>query len=406
MLNDLKIKQLKPREKLYRVADQQGLCIEIRATGAKFWRYRYRFLGTPKMLTIGQYPEITLAQARQKLLEYRELLAKNIDPTAHQKQEKLKLIQLHNDSFRAIAAEMLNKKKHDKSNDWHKQKLRYLENDIYPVIGDKAVSLVNSADVLTVLDRTINRVRKQKRGTGENTAVIVRQIIGDVMRYAIVTQRAQTDPTYPLRDYIECPETEHARPMSTVEQSTILARIAGYAGSDTVKNALRVMLYTMLRTIEIRRGKWEYIDFENKTWTIPIATNADIRSGKRNMKKNRIHIVPLSDQAIDILRKQSKVTGHAEYIFAGVYNSRNMLGRSTLNAALDYMAYDITAHDFRATSSTLLNEEGFKSDWIELQLAHVSGNQTRATYNHAKYLKDRRDMLQWWADYIDGWGRK
>lgn len=403
MLNDLKIKQLKAKDKIYRVADMQGLCIEVRTTGTKMWRYRYRFLGTPKMLSIGQYPEVTLAQARQKLAEYRELLNKNVDPISQQKLEKQKLIQLHNDSFKAVATEMLDNKKDSKSAQWYGRKLTYLEKHIYPVVENKPISLIDSADVLNILNRTINQVRKGKLGTGENTAMIVRQIMSEVMRYAIITQRAQTDPTYALKGYIECPDVEHAKPLNKIEQSTLLPAIAAYVGSETVKNALRVMLYSMLRTVEIRRGKWSYIDFENKTWTIPIASQAELIAGKRNMKKNRIHIIPLSNQVIKILQDQLKISGNSEYIFCGIYDQRKMLGRSTLNDALTYMNYDISAHDFRATSSTLLNEKGFNSDWIELQLAHVSENQTRASYNHAKYLNDRREMLQWWADHIDSW---
>lgn len=403
MLNDLKIKQLKPKEKLYRVADHSGLCIEIRPTGAKFWRYRYRFLNNAKMLTIGQYPEISLAYARSKTMEYREQLAKGIDPVQFQKEERAIAIQSNADSFKNVAEEYLEKYKNGKSLEWFDNRTRYFAKDIYPVIGKTPIKDVNSADIRIIIDNTITRVRKSGRGTGEVKATFVRQICAEVLQYGIITQRITTDPTYALRRYIHRPDVQHAQPLSIEDKKIIIPTIQSYGGCTSTKNAILTLLYSMLRTIEVRRAKKSFINFEDETWTIPRVSNEEILAGKRNMKKNRTHIIPLSTQLIEILKEQFSLYPDSEYIFPGD-DGVSMIGKNTLNAALDNLDIGhISMHDFRATASTELHEANFNSDWVEIQLAHAKGNKTRASYDHAKWLKDRKAMLQTWADMVDKW---
>lgn len=403
MLNDLKIKQLKAKEKVYRVADHSGLCIEVRPTGKKFWRYRYRFLNKPQMLTIGQYPEISLSYARTKTNEFREQLAKNIDPITVKKAERLEAMQAQEETFRAIAKEYCDHKKKAKSENWlYVRNLAY-EVDIFPMIGDKPIKDVSSVDIKNIMDSAMNRVLKSGKGTGENKAISIRQIIAEVMQYAIISDRLINDPTYALRGYIHSPETENAQPVNSKDRKLIMLSIDRYTGSISTKNALKALIYTMLRTVEIRRGLKEYIDFDARTWTIPIASKSDILAGKRNMKKNRIHIVPLSDQVMGILKAQFAAYPDSPYIFPGV-NNNTMIGPTTLNQAFRNMGLGhITMHDFRATASTDLNEANYNSNWIELQLAHVKGDKVKATYDHAKWLNDRRKMMQDWADMVDGW---
>lgn len=406
MLNDLKIKQLKPKEKVYRVADHSGLCIEVRSTGKKYWRFRYRFLNKPQMLTIGQYPEISLSYARSKTIELREQLAKNIDPMSMQKKERLEAIQSQAETFRAIAHEFCDHKKNSKSDNWLYVRNHAYEVDIFPSIGDKPIKDISSVDIKNIMDNSIKRVSKSGKGTGENKAILVRQIIAEVMQYAIISDRLVNDPTYALRGYIHTPETENAQPINSKDRKLIMPYINKYPGSISTKNALKALIYTMLRTIEVRRGLKEYIDFEARTWTIPIASKSDILAGKRNMKKNRIHIVPLSDQVIDILKAQFAAYPESPYIFPGV-NNNTMIGPTTLNQAFRNMGLGhITMHDFRATASTDLNEANYNSNWIELQLAHVKGDKVKATYDHAKWLSDRRKMMQDWADIVDSWGKQ
>lgn len=403
MLNDLKIKSLKPREELYRVADHSGLCIEVRPSGSKFWRYRYRFLTKAKMLTIGQYPEITLAYARLKTMEYREQLAKGVDPIGHQKNERLQAIKANNGTFQLVASEFMNSRKAQQSKEWEQRRSSYFEKDVYPLIGNKPIHELDSIDIKTVLDSTIERIKKSGRGTGEVKGIFVRQIIGEVMEYAIITKRISIDPTYVLRGYIKQPDVTHARPLTESEKKVLLPKLNAYGGSISTRNAIKAATYTWLRSIEIRRGKKEYIDFEDKTWTIPAVSRADILAGKRNMKKNRMHVVPLSDQAIEIIKEQFSLYPDSEYIFAG--EDGEMMGKTTLNTALSNMKLEFRMHTLRATASTVANENGFNKDWVEIQLAHVSDNKTRASYNHAQWLNDRKTMMQWWADHVDSWNK-
>ena len=403
MLNDLKIKRLKPREELYRMADHSGLCIEVRPSGSKFWRYRYRFLTKAKMLTIGQYPEITLAYARLKTMEYREQLAKGVDPIGHQKNERLQAIKANNGTFQLVASEFMNSRKAQQSKEWEQRRNSYFEKDVYPLIGNKPIHEIDSIDIKTVLDSTIERIKKSGRGTGEVKGIFVRQIIGEVMEYAIITKRISIDPTYILRGYIKQPDVTHARPLTESEKKVLLPKLNAYGGSISTRNAIKAATYTWLRSIEIRRGKKEYIDFEDKTWTIPAVSRADILAGKRNMKKNRMHVVPLSDQAIEIIKEQFVLYPDSEYIFAG--EDGEMMGKTTLNTALSNMKLEFRMHTLRATASTVANENGFNKDWVEIQLAHVSDNKTRASYNHAQWLNDRKTMMQWWADHVDSWNK-
>ena len=403
MLNDLKIKRLKQREELYRVADHSGLCIEVRPSGSKFWRYRYRFLTKAKMLTIGKYPEITLAYARLKTMEYREQLAKGVDPSNHQKHERLEAIKANNGTFRLVASEFMNSRKAQQSKEWEQRRSSYFEKDVYPLIGNKPIHVIDSIDIKTVLDSTIERIKKSGRGTGEVKGIFVRQIIGEVMEYAIITKRISIDPTYILRGYIKQPDVTHARPLTESEKKVLLPKLNAYGGLISTRNAIKAATYTWLRSIEIRRGKKEYIDFEDKTWTIPAVSRADILAGKRNMKKNRMHVVPLSDQAIEIIKEQFVLYPDSEYIFAG--EDGEMMGKTTLNTALSNMKLEFRMHTLRATASTVANENGFNKDWVEIQLAHVSDNKTRASYNHAQWLNDRKTMMQWWADHVDSWDK-
>lgn len=403
MLNDLKIKQLKAKEKLYRIADHSGLCIEIRPTGKKFWRFRYRFLNKPQMLTIGQYPEISLSYARAKAIEIREQLAKSIDPVAFKKNERLEALQSQEETFSSLAKEYCNYKKAMKSDTWlYVRELSY-EVDIFPLIGNKPIKDVTSVDIKNIMDSAHARVLRSGKGTGEKKAILVRQHMAEVMQYAIISDKLVNDPTYALRGYIQSPEAENAQPVNSKDRKIIMSKIDNYPGAISTKNALKTLIYTMLRSIEVRRALKEYIDFEARTWTIPIASKSELMAGKRNMKKNRIHIVPLSDQVIAILKAQFAAYPDSPYIFPGV-KPNTMIAANTMNQSFRNMGLNhITMHDFRATASTDLNEANYNSNWIELQLAHVKGDKVKATYDHAKWLKDRARMMQDWANIVDSW---
>ncbi|EPH3736718.1 tyrosine-type recombinase/integrase [Acinetobacter baumannii] len=396
MLSDSKIRSAKPKEKLYRLGDSDGLCVEIKPNGKKYWRYRFQWLKKTQMMSLGEYPIVGLAEARSKRDEAKSLVISGINPVEEKESQK-KAKQEEYDNrvlFKDVAAEFKKEKLNNRSERYQEAFQRALDKDILKVIGDKDIKEVTSADVLTIMKKTIARVKRQKNhGTGEVSAIQNRTFIGGVMRYAIATLRADYDPTYAVKNVVERPEIEHARPMEKHEAVQLRNKLNSYGGSTTVKNAGLVMLYSMLRTIEIRRMKWEYVDFEARTITFP----------KEMMKKKRIHIVPMSDQVFNILQEQRNIVGNREYVFPAIYQD-GMLSATTLNKMLDYIGLsDVTAHDFRATASTLLNEKDYDDKWIEKQLAHADGNKTRATYNHAKYLESRRKMLQDWANIVDSW---
>ncbi|MGQ1657875.1 tyrosine-type recombinase/integrase [Acinetobacter baumannii] len=396
MLSDSKIRSAKPKEKLYRLGDSDGLCIEIKPNGKKYWRYRFQWLKKTQMMSLGEYPIVGLAEARSKRDEAKSLVASGINPVEEKENQKKAKHEEYDNRvlFKDVAAEFKKEKLNNRSERYQEAFQRALDKDILKIIGDKDIKEVTSADVLTIMKKTIARVKRQKNhGTGEVSAIQNRTFIGGVMRYAIATLRADYDPTYAVKNVVERPEIEHARPMEKHEAVQLRNKLNSYGGSTTVKNAGLVMLYSMLRTIEIRRMKWEYVDFEERTITFP----------KEMMKKKRIHIVPMSDQVFNILQEQRNIVGNREYVFPAIYQD-GMLSATTLNKMLDYIGLsDVTAHDFRATASTLLNEKDYDDKWIEKQLAHADGNKTRATYNHAKYLESRRKMLQDWANIVDSW---
>ncbi|WOE40654.1 tyrosine-type recombinase/integrase [Acinetobacter chinensis] len=404
MLTDTKLRSIKPKETMYRETDSLGLSIEVKPTGKKFWRYRFRYLGKQLMMTLGTYPTMGLAEARKRRDEAKLILENGENPIDQRRKEKEEKKQDSENiiTFKNVAEEYFAVNFADKSDSYSTKFLTAMKKDIYKIIGDKDIRTVSSADVLAVMKNTISRVRRQKNyGTGEVTAIENRKFIGAVMRYAIVTLRAEYDPTFAVAGAVQRPSVEHARPLTKDETKILRTKLDSYGGSTTVKNAGLTLLYTMLRTIELRRMLWEFVDFEDRLITFPIASRST--GQQRTTKKNRIHIVPMSDQVFNILQEQYKISGQQEYVFPAVYK-KGMLSATTLNRMLDFIELgEVTAHDFRATASTLLNEKGYDEDWIEKQLAHSDDNKTRASYNHARYLDDRRNMLQDWADIVDGW---
>ena len=403
MLSDTKIKSLKPKDKMYRVLDAERLYIEVRPSGKKIWRFKYALNGKEGTISFGEYPTISLAEARKKKDECRVLLKDDINPVSDKKKKKIEAISATSTTFKAVADEYALEQMKYRSQDYIEQFKRSMRKDIYKAIGHKPVKDVNSSDVLAIMKDTMLRVKKLSHyGTGEAAASQNRRFISLVMKYAIVTLRADNDPTYAVRSAIEAPEVEHARPLEKEERVKLRTRLELYGGTTTVRNACLVMMYSMLRASEIRRMQWSFVDFDQKIIEFPKASRR--RKQERSNKKNHIHIVPMSDQLFALLKEQYEISQNETYVFSAPFKSDAMLARTTLNRALVFIGLpEVTTHDFRATASTLLNEKGYNPDWINKQLAHVEENKTRATYNHASYLVDRREMLQDWADIVDSW---
>ncbi|MCW8040778.1 MULTISPECIES: integrase arm-type DNA-binding domain-containing protein [Acinetobacter] len=403
MLSDTKIKSLKPKEKMYRVLDAERLYIEVRPSGKKIWRFKYTLNGKEGTVSFGEYPIVSLAEARKKKDESKVLLKDDINPVDDKKKKKIEAITATTNTFKAVAEEYALEQMKYKSKDYVNQYKRSMEKDIYRVIGHKPVKDVNSSDVLTIMKDTMVRVKKLSHyGTGEAAANQNRRFISLVMKYAIVTLRADNDPTYAVRSAIESPEIEHARPLEKDERIKLRTRLDLYGGTTTVRNACLAMMYSMLRASEIRRMQWSFVDFNEKVIEFPKASRR--RKQERSNKKNHIHLVPMSNQLCALLKEQYEISQNQTFVFSAPFKKDAMLARTTLNRALVFIGLpEVTTHDFRATASTLLNEKGYKPDWINKQLAHAEENKTRATYNHAKWLGDRRKMLQDWADIVDGW---
>jgi len=403
MLSDSKLKILKPTEKMYRILDAERLYIEVRPSGKKIWRFKYTLNGKEGTISFGEYPSVSLAEARKKKEEAKILLAKGINPVEDRNQKEEEKRAATNNSFKAITEEFIQEQMKYKSESYVDRFKGAMVRDIYKIIGNKPIKEVNSADVLQIMKNTMERIKKQDNfATGEAAANLNRRFIGLVMRYAIVTLRTDTDPTYAVKEAIETPQVEHARSLEPHERTMLRKNIDAYGGSSTVRNAGLAMLYSMLRTIEVRKMEWPFVNFEDRLIKFPRSSRR--RKQERTMKMDRVHIVPMSDQLYDLLKDQYAITKGQKYVFASPQKRDCMISRATLNKMLSYIGLnDVTAHDFRATASTLLYEKGYEEAWIERQLAHAESNKTKASYDHSQHLEARRKMMQDWADIVDSW---
>jgi integrase len=387
-LNDVACKQAKPKEKAYRLADSKGLYLEVAPSGGKWWRLKYRINGKEKRISLGVYPEVGLKDARDKCDAARKQLADSIDPSVQRKAVKLAGSEKSANSFEVVAREWFGKF----SKAWaasHADKIiRRLERDVFPWIGGRPIAEVTAPELLAVLRRIENR------GALE-TAHRAKQNCGQIFRYAIATGRAERDASADLRGALPpTQETHHASITDPKAIGGLLRAIDGYTGSFITKCALRLAPLTFVRPGELRKGEWTEVNFDTAEWRIPA----------ERMKMRQVHIVPLSTQALGILKEIHALTGDGQYIFPGARTNGRPMSENTVNGALRRLGYagdEMTGHGFRSMASTLLNEQGWKPDAIERQLAHAERNNVRAAYNYAEHLPERKRMMQTWADYLD-----
>lgn len=385
-LTDIKVKSAKPTDKAYKLTDGGGMYLLVKPNGSKYWRLKYRFVGKEKMLSFGVYPDVSLADARQKRDEARKVLAAGGDPGEVKKADKLAQKLSTENTFEAIARE------------WHRQKadrwsLRYrdeiidtFEKDIFPYLGRRPIAEIKPMELLETLRRL------EKRGALEKMRK-VRQRCGEVFRYAIVTGRAEYNPAPDLATALATPKKTHF-PFLTAEEIPYFIRdLAGYTGSVITKTATQIIMLTGVRTQELRFARWQDIDFEKRLWEIPPEV----------MKMKRPHIVPLSEQVVELFQSLKPITGMYPLVFIGRNDRTKPISKESVNQVIELLGYKgrLTGHGFRHTMSTILHEQGFNSAWIETQLAHVDKNAIRGTYNHALYLDGRREMMQWYANYIE-----
>ncbi|EAA8278938.1 DUF4102 domain-containing protein [Salmonella enterica] len=384
-LNDMQIRRAKPEAKAYTLGDGQGLSLLIEPNGSKSWRFRYRFAGKPKMISLGVYPTITLADARSRRDDARKLVAEGKNPSEVRKERKIALQTESESAFEKIATEWHQMKSTKWSEGYASDIMEAFQKDIFPYIGERPVGEIKPLELLNVLRKI------EKRGALEKMRK-VRQRCSEVFRYAIATGRAEFNPAADLSSALEVHQSNHFPFLKADEIPDFLRALNGYTGSRIVQIATKLLMITGVRTIELRASLWSEFDLDNAIWEIPA----------ERMKMRRAHLVPLSTQALDLLNELKIMTGNYRYVFPGRNDPNKPMSEASINHLIKRIGYGgkLTGHGFRHMMSTLLHEQGFDSFWIEIQLAHVDKNNIRGTYNHALYLEKRRDMLRWYSSFI------
>lgn len=397
-LTDTKVKSAKPNDSEIKLYDGGGLFLSITPTGGKLWRLKYRFEGKEKKLSLGPYPEVTLADARRRREEARTLLQAGVDPGAVRKAQKVAQTE-ETETFEVIAREW-----HAKfSPTWaasHADKiLRRLDLYIFPWLGKKKIRSITAPDILGCLRRL------EVKGTID-TAHRAKQNCGQVFRYAIATGRAERDPTPDLRGALPSVHKQHyAAITDPLEVAQLMRAIEGYQGSFVTICALKLAPLLFLRPGELRQAEWAEFDFDQASWNVPVE-HLKLRLAEKVRRKGEFHLVPLATQAIKIMRDLHALTGRGKYVFPSTRSKARAMSNNTVNAALRRLGYDtkteMTGHGFRAMARTILDEVlHVRPEIIEHQLAHAVRDPLGRAYNRTTYLLERKQMMQAWADYLE-----
>ncbi len=388
-LSDTAIRTAKPKDKTYTLTDGDGMYLEVTPTGGKWWRLKYRFGGKQKRLSLGTYPDTGLKEARGKRHEARKLLAAGADPGENRKAAKAALVGDTANSFEVVAREWYGRQ----AANWvpsHGEKIiRRLENDVFPWLGNRPIAKITAPEILKVLHRI------EERGAIE-TAHRASQNCGQVFRYAIATGRAERNPVPDLKGALRPVKKTHLAAITDPKQiGNLLRAIDGYEGHLITRCALRLAPLVFVRPGELRAAEWAEINLETAEWNIPAS----------RMKMREAHLVPLSTQAVAILREIHALTQKSRYVFPSVRSWQRPMSNNAILAALRRMGIDkeeMTGHGFRAMARTVLDEVlGVRPDYIEHQLAHAVRDPNGRAYNRTKHLPERRKMMQDWADYLD-----
>lgn len=366
--------------------DGGGLYLQLMPTGSKTWWLKYRFNGKENRISFGGYPLVALGEAREKRDAARKLLLDGIDPSKHRAEAKRQQSLQAANLFSVIADEWIENKR-DGWSEHHAERIRkQLDREVCPHLGSRPIGEITSPDLLAVIRRI------EGRGALE-TARKTLQTCGQIFRYAVMTGRAERDPSGDLRGALRTRPVKNMTRVDASELPGLMRKIDAYQGRQETRLAIKLLALTFVRTIELRHAEWTEIDVEKAEWRIP----AD------KMKMARPHIVPLARQTLGVIEELHELTGGGRWLFPHAWRGLQPMSENTVLYALYRMGYHsrMTGHGFRGLASTILNERGFSSDWIERQLAHIDGNGVRAAYNHAQYLEGRRTMMQWWADYLE-----
>ena len=385
-LTELEIKNLKPKDKIYIVADGSGLSLAVSPYGSKLWRFRYYYNGKEQIMALGKYPLVTLAEARKKRDSARKLLEVGKHPTREKKIEKIRKAHEGESTFEKIARRWLEMKNDKLNQKYATQCLARIEQHVFPKIGDLPITEITIPEVVAVVEAM------GKRGTIE-TAKRMKQIISQVFRYAAQRGLCTHNPAADLRDILPSKQENHHACIHPSELPALLEKIEGL-GENFTKYAIKLLMLTFVRTGELIGAKWEEIDWHKEEWHIP----------KERMKMKRPHLVPLSRQTLAILKELQKMTGSKTFIFHSPASKHNHISNGTVLMGLRRLGYQnkMTGHGFRTLASTILNEKGYLPDVIERQLAHEDEDKIRSAYNRAEYLLERKKMMQEYADWLDG----
>jgi integrase len=390
MLTDAKLRALKHKAALYRVADSDGLAVEVPVNGALRWRYRYRFEGRAKMLSLGTYPTIPLAQARLRRDAAKAQLSQGVDPSEHRQTAKQAKVEAQAKAitFRQVA-HLWMERQHVAEITANKNRWIF-EHFLFPEIGHLSLSEIEPRVLLDAL-------RKVEQSGRLDTANRAKTKAGQVFRFAVLEGWVTSDPTASLRGALKPPKVKHhAAIVDPKKIGELLRAIDGFTGQRVTQYALKLAPLVFVRPGELRQADWSEFDLDEAIWLIPA----------NRMKMKAGHIVPLSSHAVVILRELHAMTGQGHYVFPGLRSASRPMSENTVNAALRRLGYgkdEMTGHGFRSLAATRLNEMGWNADAIERQLAHAESNKVREAYTHAaQYLKERKRMMQSWADYLEG----
>jgi integrase len=388
-LTDTGIRKAKPGEKPIKLFDGGGLFLHVMPTGSKIWRIAYRVDGNQKMFTLGRYPEVTLAQARDKCLEARKLMVSEVDPVQKKRADKLAKVQATENNFEAVAREWHAHWKHSSSSEHHiGQTLRRLEGDVFPAIGKRPIAEIEAPELRDMA------LAIEKRGAGE-LAKRSLQMCSMVFRYAIAHGKAVRNPAVDIRpsDILKARKVENHARVDASELPQLMRKIDAYQGKPATRMALKLLALTFVRTSELIEAQWSEFDLDAARWDIPA----------ERMKMRTAHVVPLSSQSVGVLRTLHTITGGRELLFPGERDHSKPISNNTILKALEIMGYKglMTGHGFRGVASTVLHENEFDHAHIEAQLAHSERDSVSAAYNHAKYIPQRNAMMEWWGNYLE-----
>lgn len=399
-LTDIKVRSAKPQEKEYTLVDGDGMFLLIHPNGSKYWRFRFRFGGKQHLMAFGVYPEISLADARQKREEARRLVAAGIDPREHKRAVKEELAK-EDITFESVAREWhaANKKW---SEEHSRRVLKSLEDNLFPAIGKRSIDSFSTRDILVPI--------KGVEATGRfEVASRLQQRTNAIMRYAVQSGLIDYNPAQEMAGAVASSNRVHRPALELKRLPELLHRIDSYTGRPLTRLAVELTLLIFIRSSELRFARWSEIDFETAMWTIPAEREAieGVKHSERGSKMRTPHLVPLSRQALAILKQVHKLSGERDFVFVGDHNPCKPMSENTVNKALRVMGYDtkieVCGHGFRTMACSSLIESGLWSrDAVERQMSHMERNSVRAAYIHkAEHLDERRLMLQWWADYLD-----